>query len=302
MERNQLLFFMKAAEHEHFTKAAEQLNVSQPYLSNSISELETELGVKLFDRAGRGIRLNDYGRILYRYGEKMQALEKDLILELEDAQRVERKKLVIATNTSLYIPNLMKRLKEEIPEASIHLHLMKYNALHKQLASGELDFALIGPSVMGDFEAELVMSDDAIVVYPEGHWLQDYEEIELSRLQNEVFASTQPGYSVAELMRTSLRDNQRTMRNYVETFDTNSAIQFVKAGVGLAIAPESAILLDDYVRHNFCRLTDINSKGTTYLVHRKGQYMDGMAKRFMQVVKNYFKELQEETLKLSQQM
>jgi len=299
MERNQLLFFMKAAEHEHFTKAAEQLNVSQPYLSNSISALETELGVKLFDRVGRGIRLNDYGRILYRYVEKMQALEKDLILELEDAQHVERKRLVIATNTSLYIPNLMKWLRERIPEAAIQLHLMKYKTIHKQLASGELDFAIIGPSVMGDFEAELIMSDGGIVVYPEGHWLRNYEEIALDELQNETFISTQPGYSVAEVLRDGLTEKQRSMRAYVETFDTNSAIQFVKAGVGLAIAPESAVIIDDFVRQNHARLTDFSSKGTTYLAWRRGQYMDDIARRFTLVVKEYFAKLWEDTRKLS---
>jgi DNA-binding transcriptional LysR family regulator len=80
MGADQLRYFMVAARFEHFGRAADELGISQPALSRSISRLEEECGGELFQRAGRGICLNDNGRLLLRRVERMLA-------ELEDARR-----------------------------------------------------------------------------------------------------------------------------------------------------------------------------------------------------------------------
>ena len=73
MNLSQLQYFCKLAELQHYTRAAEQLHITQPTLSNSIAHLEKELGVPLFEREGRNVRLTKYGREFCRYA--MQALE-----------------------------------------------------------------------------------------------------------------------------------------------------------------------------------------------------------------------------------
>ena len=69
MTLQQLEYFRTLAKYEHFTKASEALSISQPSLSYAIGQLETELGVLLFDRKGRTIELNSYGRIFLTYVE-----------------------------------------------------------------------------------------------------------------------------------------------------------------------------------------------------------------------------------------
>ena len=63
MELSQLKYFEIVAKHEHITRAAEELHIAQPSLSKAISRLEAELGVELFDRQGRNIKLNSFGRV-----------------------------------------------------------------------------------------------------------------------------------------------------------------------------------------------------------------------------------------------
>ena len=67
MNLNQLHYFSKLAEVEHYTKAAEELDISQPTLSHAIGSLEKELGTKLFEKQGRNVTLTKYGSIFREY-------------------------------------------------------------------------------------------------------------------------------------------------------------------------------------------------------------------------------------------
>ena len=80
MELLQMRYFIKIAESGNMTKAAEELFISQSSLSRTIARLESDLGVKLFDRIGRQIYLNDFGRVFL-------ARAKQVFLQLEEAQR-----------------------------------------------------------------------------------------------------------------------------------------------------------------------------------------------------------------------
>ena len=71
MTLNQLLYFQTISKYQHFRKAAEKLNLSQPSLSRSIASLEDELGIVLFERQGRNIRLTKYGRIFLEHTDRI---------------------------------------------------------------------------------------------------------------------------------------------------------------------------------------------------------------------------------------
>ena len=76
MNLNQLYYFSRLAQIEHYTKAAEQLNLSQPSLSHAIRSLEKELGTRLFEKQGRGVTLTKYGKLFCGYvDEALETLE-----------------------------------------------------------------------------------------------------------------------------------------------------------------------------------------------------------------------------------
>lgn len=70
MNLNQLHYFVTLAHMEHFTKAAEELDITQPSLSHAMTTLEQELGTKLFQKQGRGVSLTKYGQIFLKYAEE----------------------------------------------------------------------------------------------------------------------------------------------------------------------------------------------------------------------------------------
>ena len=84
MELHQLNCFLEVAKLEHITQAAEQLHITQPALSKVIARLEEDLGVKLFDREGKNIRLNEYGTVVMNYARRVFNSLGDMQAELEE--------------------------------------------------------------------------------------------------------------------------------------------------------------------------------------------------------------------------
>ncbi len=89
MDFTQLVYFVEIARLQNVTKAAERLHVAQPALSQSLQKLEQELGTKLFDRIGKSIRLNEDGRIMFRYSEQILELYHNAREELADRLKSE---------------------------------------------------------------------------------------------------------------------------------------------------------------------------------------------------------------------
>lgn len=116
MNLSQLYYFRKLAEVKHYTHAAEELFISQPTLSNSISQLERELGIPLFEREGRKIKLTKYGEEFYQYAtEAVNALEKGIALAHEHAGSPTGSIDIgaIYTIQSDYLPSLIKGYRDQ---------------------------------------------------------------------------------------------------------------------------------------------------------------------------------------------
>ena len=104
MELKQLIYFKRAAEYQHMTRAADSLGVAQPFLSKAISALEEELGVELFDHVGRNIRLNQNGECFYkRVSELLSGLE-DACKEVQRLNAfAQNANISIGSNVALYM-------------------------------------------------------------------------------------------------------------------------------------------------------------------------------------------------------
>ena len=122
MEIQQFHYFLIAAKYEHMTKAAEILHIAQPALSQSIQRLETELGVKLFNRKGRNIALNDYGRLLQKRLRPIMSAIEQIPLEFAEVShnRSYPIRLHVAAGTALMTEFLI-RYQERHPGTAFQL-------------------------------------------------------------------------------------------------------------------------------------------------------------------------------------
>lgn len=121
MELLQLTYFLACARTEHLTKTAQELYITPSTLSVSISRLEKELGVPLFDRVGRNMRLNEYGRFFYsRVSESMDILN-DAKAELEEMTNKSRNKVTIALTSALLWENALQSYRTQHPDVFINI-------------------------------------------------------------------------------------------------------------------------------------------------------------------------------------
>lgn len=177
MELLQLMYFVELAEHEHLTKVANKMFVSPPAISNSISRLEKELGVQLFFREGRNIRLNPYGEVFLRHAKNCLREIDDGIKELNDmnSSLLSKKSLIVATSTPYIWNRQVYNFSLNHPE--IELKMLSHEALNGNRLAPNVELLIASPQSFSDdkWSSKLLFIDRlAVAVPPQSHlYLKD---------------------------------------------------------------------------------------------------------------------------------
>ncbi|MBP1736349.1 MAG: LysR family transcriptional regulator [Oscillospiraceae bacterium] len=192
MELSQLQYFQVLARVEHFTRAAEELNITQPTLSKAISNLEAELGTRLFDRDGKQIRLNPFGRALWERTEVILTQAEEAKAMIHDMVQGIHGELRLGASFPVTPPNPVYTYLYEFfgmfPEISQHLFLWDMLDIEKKLIERKLDFgfSLTASSALGISCAPLFSDKLGIIVGP-NHRLAGRKAARLEELQEEYF-------------------------------------------------------------------------------------------------------------------
>lgn len=119
MEFLQLYYFQTVARTEHMTKAAEELRIAQPSLSKTIARLEADLGVPLFDRHGRQLRLNSYGKTFLQRVDRVFMEIHEGRRELQDRAGLDKGNITLAVSIPKLLPELLGSFLKEFPDVLI---------------------------------------------------------------------------------------------------------------------------------------------------------------------------------------
>jgi len=189
MEFLQLKYFQAVAQLEHMTKAAKALNVSQPSLSNSIHRLEKTLGVPLFERQGRHIKLNAFGKTYLRRVERA-------FLELEEGEReitdmagLDRGVISISVTLPYVLPTLLRKFLTLHPHVRIiQRQLGSILDIKNELENAEIDFCISSTPVTGpDIEWLPLVKEELCLTVSKDHPLASRKSISLIEAANEPF-------------------------------------------------------------------------------------------------------------------
>ncbi len=145
MELRQIQYFLAVARHQNFTRAAEQVHVSQPSLSVQISSLEDELGTKLFDRLGRKVVLTQAGELFHEHAERaVRELEQaaHVVQELHGAKRGQLVVGALSTVNSYLIAPLVSRFKQRFPGIRLQVHAQPSSDIVAGLLSHRFDIGI----------------------------------------------------------------------------------------------------------------------------------------------------------------
>ena len=187
-----LSYFMEIAKREHLTQAADELHITQPALSRALSKLEQELGVKLFERDKKKLRLNENGRILQQAAEKIFAELDELQVQLSDAGEGVRGKLCIGSSFPERDPDFVQQcileFMQNYPDVSVDYMQIPPLQLARALDERRIDVAISSlPLVYDDIEWYEVFTEKLGVLMAADHPLAAEKEIHVAQLRNERF-------------------------------------------------------------------------------------------------------------------
>ncbi len=197
-------WFITLAEPQHVTAAAEQLHVAQPTLTRMLARLEQRLGVALFDRHGRRLSLNTYGRIFYEHSRRAQ-LELDsarrAIADLADPAVGEIRLAYLSSFGSTVVPQLIARFKESSPRVTFTLEEGAAESIADRVRSGGVDIGVVSPRPVERTLAWRSLFRQRLgVAVPDGHRFARGAAVSMVDLADEPFVTMHPGFGMRRLL------------------------------------------------------------------------------------------------------
>jgi len=243
--------FVAVAREEHITHAAELLGIPQPTLSRSIARLEAELGVPLFTRPGRSVRLTRHGRYLLDSAERALAGLSAALEHMTSETDPLRGRVALGFLHTLgpeIVPQLLKGFRVSYPAVRFALVQDGGHGLLARLRDGELDLCLTAPLPAGpDVESRGLAEQRIDLFVPLGHRLAAAagDGIPLSAAAAEDFIVMEPGYGLRAITDAMCREAGFEPRIAFEGEEVGTARGLVGAGLGVSLLPATASSLAD---------------------------------------------------------
>lgn len=245
MELRHLRYFRALAEELHFRKASEKLHIAQPALSRQVKELESELGVVLFNRTRRKVSLSPAGRHLYNKTIAIFRLVEETRKELKDVETLEAGKLrvgYVASALHSVLPNFLAGLKRSKPALQIALLEMTTADQLEGLRHGSIDVGFVrGPVNSKELQHDVVHKEGFALFAPAGHPVARQKTVDLRSLRDESFVffprHHNPGYFDQTI--SLFRGAGFSPNIQYEGVGSNTLLQMVGSGLGITILPKS---------------------------------------------------------------
>jgi DNA-binding transcriptional LysR family regulator len=168
-----LKVFHTVASRLSFTKASEELNITQPAVTKHIKEIENQLNTKLFDRKGTTIQLTQAGKILFEHAEKIRHIYRDLEFEINQINQQHKGKLIIGASTTIaqyILPEILAKFHSYYKDIKIELLTHNTEVISTLLKKGKIDLGIIeGQSQSSYFEYKPFKADEIVLVAKADH-------------------------------------------------------------------------------------------------------------------------------------
>jgi LysR family transcriptional regulator, transcription activator of glutamate synthase operon len=288
MEWHQIQYFKTVAGTQHFTRAAEILSISQPALSRSISKLEEELGVQLFDRKGRNIILNKYGKLfLNRVERSINEIEVGK-QELQDQIHPEHGTVSLAFLHSLgisFVPGILSSFLNKFPNVKFHLNQAGSNQVFEQLHSGETDVALVSfIQAYKELIWEPLWIEELFLIVSAHHPLAKLDEVDLIEVENEPFIAFKNGYGLRSITDNLCEQAGFSPNVTFEGEEIGTVAGLVEAQLGVSLVPDLKVL--DKKKIKLLRIKNPLCTRQIGITWNEGRYLSPVTKSFIEYVKN----------------
>jgi LysR family transcriptional activator of glutamate synthase operon len=247
LELRQILYFIEVAKREHVTDAAIHLHVAQSAVSRQIFNLEAELGVDLFVREGRNVKLTPIGRVFLENMEHAVTIIENAQREIKEYLDPGQGTIRIGFPSSLAtytMPTAISAFREKYPNVKFHLKQGAYYSLIEGVSKGEIDMALLGPVPMKEkkVKGSIFFKEELVALLPSNHPFAIAKSLKLSDLRDESFILFPQNFILREIIMNACSQLGFQPQVAFEGEDIDAIKGLVSAGLGITIIPEITLI------------------------------------------------------------
>ncbi|MBA4390512.1 MAG: LysR family transcriptional regulator [Syntrophus sp. (in: bacteria)] len=295
MDLKHLETFLKIAELRSFTKAAEELYLTQPTVSKQIVDLERFFDVKFIDRTKRTVALTRAGELLLKYAKNFVSLKKETIEEIAAFKGLKRGTITVGASTipGIYIlPRVLSIFKKTYPGIQIRLIISDTKDIIEKMEEGTIDIGFVGAKNGAKKLDYKKLIDDIIVMIAPPEFP---DSINLSELKNYPLIAREPGSGTRNTFEASLKKIKHMKTSdltiIAELTDTEAIKETVKNGMGISYISKMAIV-EDLAQGRLKRISiqgfpDI--KRPFYIITRKGKTALPQVKALLEIIDKWRK-------------
>ena len=284
----QLRVFESAARHLSYTRAAEELHLSQPGVSMQIKQLEEVIGLPLFEQIGKKMHLTPAGHEIFTYSQRIGHLLDEAEVVVKELKGVESGRLAIsvATTASHFATRLLAAFSQRYEGVTISLDITNRASLRDQLDNNVPDLVIMGQPPEGlDVKSETFMENPLVIIAPANHPLTKESNIPLKHFENEHFVVREAGSGTRIAIRRFFEQHGVSFHTGIEMSSNEAIKQAVEAGLGLGIVSIHTLELElETGRLTILDVEDFPIMRQWHIVQRSGKRLSPVAQAFKQFV------------------
>ena len=281
----QLKVFETVARHMGFTRAAEELHLTQPAVSMQVKQLEEQVGLPLFEKVGKKIFLTDAGREMYHYSRTIAQQLEEAEEAIETLKGVVKGELRVAvvTTAKYFMPHLLGAFLQTYPDVQPSLKVTNRASVIESLTANKNDLFIMGqvPDNL-DAVAYPFLDNELVVVAHPNHPLVGTPNISLQRLSEERFLMREQGSGTRLALNQLFSRHGLKLEAYMELGSSESIKQGVLAGLGVSVMSLHNMRVELAGGH--MAVLDVEGfplQRQWYAVHLKGKRLSLVARTFL---------------------
>ena len=297
MDLRQLESFVAIAKHGSFTRAAEELYLTQPTLTGHIQSIENELGTVLLNRCGKSVTLTEAGRILYSHAVNILNMREQALFSLAQYEGKLEGELAIASSTvpqRYLLPGLLSTFGREYPGITYVIKQFDSRGVVDAIISGSMDFGFVGSAASYPELEMLKICEDRLILITSGKGkFQNLkgDTVTWGQVSNERFILREEGSGTRALFINGLKQRGMDIKNIfvvasIENPDTIK--QCVREGLGVAVVSERSV--EEEIRLGLLKgyyISDLDLRRSFYFIGHKNRVLSPVDRAFRDFTVKY---------------
>ena len=302
-------------KEKSFTKAAENLFISQPSLSLTIKKLENSLGAPIFDRSAREIVLTDIGEKYISAVLEIKNLEKSLRNEIDDLQKLKKGTITIGSTifvSSYILPDILRKFKSIFPLIVINIIVEQSSVLENMLENGSVDFIIDNALLkQNQYQYIPVMKERILVAVPKAfavndklkeneifyseikrthNWYENKSKINISELKKENFILLKHGNKMRKITNNIFKENNISPDVVYEFDHLMTSISYAEARFGICFLTDMVLKYAKKLKDISLYLPDtLHSERTLYIIRKQNKYHSFATNELIKCITDFLK-------------